>query len=102
MTLEETIRLYRRLSATSSIMYKPNSKTLGQIATWLEELKVLRIKNDEFAKYLQKKCDYKSGYDKALEDVVKEFEKIDNNEFAMFSLSLIQEITEKLQKGDKQ
>ena len=94
MTLEETIRLYRRLSATNSIMYKPNSKTLGQIATWLEELKVLRIKNDEFAKYLQKKCDYKSGYDKALEDVIKEFQ----NSWGDFTFKEIEERINKLQK----
>lgn len=69
MTLEETIRLYRRLSATSPIIYQPNSKTLGQIATWLEELKWIKATN----LYTQAQVDLfkQESYNKALDDLLE-------------------------------
>lgn len=70
MRIEDTIRLYKKLSATNSIMYKPNSETLRQIAAWLEELKDLRKRSEKFEKNLLNKLDYNTGYYKALDDML--------------------------------
>lgn len=70
MRIDDTIRLYKKLSATNSIMYKPNSETLRQIAAWLEELKDLRKRSEKFEKNLLNKLDYNTGYYKALDDML--------------------------------
>lgn len=78
MTIDEAIKMYKDISNTdtSSPRYcmRPCyecEQQCGQIAEWLEELKLLREEKSEFQ--IIASDNYEIGYNKAIDDFVKWF-----------------------------
>ena len=63
MTIDETIKKYRKLSNSDRTCY---SEEAAQIAEWMEELKERRQTNFDYVSLMDKR--YYDGYNKAIDD----------------------------------
>ena len=68
MTIDETIKKYRKLSNSDRTCYPEEA---AQIAEWMEELKERRRTNFDYVSLMDKR--YYDGYDKAIDDFVEKF-----------------------------
>lgn len=101
MTIDEAIVKYNKLANNDRTCHPEEAQ---QLAEWLEELKA--YKSDDFTKNLQTLV-YKQGYNKAIDDFVKEICKMivqseNNGNYRFYAVEIkqaIADLAEQLKAG---
>lgn len=83
MTIDETIKKYRKLSNSDRTCY---SEEAAQIAEWMEELKERRQTNFDYVSLMDKR--YYDGYNKAIDDFVKKAKELKHEDGELSDIDL--------------
>ena len=94
MTIDETIKKYRKLSNSDRTCYPEEA---AQIAEWLEELKERRQTNFDYVSLMDKR--YYDGYNKAIDDFVEKATEEQIQYDCPLDMHDVKEIAERLKAG---